>query len=224
MTAMLFFVLGATSGSFANALIYRLPKKLPVTKGRSACTSCRHTLGPFDLVPILSYLILRGRCRHCKAKIPFFYPLVETLVAILFCAAYIMFGLYSAIIIALLLFLLVVVAATDHNTQDIYDSHVALIFVLGASWVMLHHFFPQTFPHAPLPANSVIGFFAGGLPLLAIDRICLTFLKKDGFGYGDVKLMFAVGVFLGWQLTVLTFFLAFIAGGIYCFGNLDGYR
>lgn len=211
---MLFFVLGAVFGSFANVLIYRLPQKIPFAKERSVCTSCNHILGFIDLIPILSYFFLRGRCRFCKARFSFSYPLVEVLVAVLFLGSYVFFGLYSAIFVAFLLFLLVVVAVIDFHTQDIYDSFVVLLFVFGLAWVLLQHFFPGVFPHAPHLMSAVIGFFVGGLPLLVIDRLCLFFLKKDGFGYGDVKLMFAVGVFLGWQLTVLAFFLAFVGGGL----------
>ena len=213
ITASLFFFLGAVFGSFANVLIYRMPKKIPFAKERSACTSCGHTLGFVDLVPILSYVILRGKCRHCGAGFSAMYPLVEALVALLFLSVYLRFGFCDSVFVAFFSFVLVVVAIVDFYTQEIYDSLVALLFGCGFLWVVLGHFFPDVFLSAPNWHSSLIGFFVGGLPLLIINRLCVLFLKKEGFGFGDVKLMFAVGIFLGWQLVILVFFIAFVSGG-----------
>ena len=213
ITAMLFFVLGAIFGSFANVLIYRMPKKIPFAKGRSACTSCKEALGIVDLIPIISYCALRGKCRHCGARFSVSYLFIEILVALLFLGAYLRFGLYSSVFVVFILFVLVVLAIIDFHTLEIYDSLVAMLFGCGLFWVVLHHFFSDVFLYAPDWRSSIVGFFVGGFLLVLFNKLCLLFIKKEGFGFGDVKLMFAAGVFLGWQHTIVAFFLAFIIGG-----------
>ena len=133
--------MGMLFGSFANVLIYRLPKKMPFVKERSICTSCGHVLGFVDLLPFLSYFYLLGKCRFCKARFSISYPLVEIFVGFLSFGSYVIFGLFSAVLVALLLFILVVVAVIDFHTQDIYDSLAAFLFAVGLIWVLLHHFF-----------------------------------------------------------------------------------
>ena len=101
----------------------------------------------------------------------------------------------------------------DYRTQEIFDGVVIAIGITGVVWVLASLLLPDVFPYAPSWQNALIGAFVGGTSLFLIDRICMIILKKDGFGYGDVKLMIAVGIFLGWQHTILALILAFVSGG-----------
>ena len=195
-------------------MIYRLPAGTGFSAGRSFCVSCRHNLRFSDLLPIINYFLLRGKCRYCKTLISCRYPLVEASCGVLFVFAGIFFPLFSLIPVSLILFLLLVMSVIDYHTQEIFDGVVIAIGVTGAVWVLASFLLPEVFPFAPNWQNALIGAFVGGAALFLIDKICLIILKKDGFGYGDVKLMIAVGIFLGWQLTILALMLAFVSGGV----------
>ena len=211
---MFSFLFGICFGSFANVLIYRLPQNLEFANSRSKCITCSQVLGLFDLIPIASYIFLRGKCRHCGAFISFIYPFVEVVCGVLFVLASFFFPLYTLIPVSLILFMLLVISAIDYLTQEIFDGTIAALGIIGVLWVIASLLFGDAIPYAPSWYDAIIGAIAGGLPLFVIDRICLLVLKKDGFGYGDVKLMIAAGIFLGWQLTVLAFLLAFVSGGV----------
>jgi prepilin signal peptidase PulO-like enzyme (type II secretory pathway) len=103
------------------------------------------------------------------------------------------------------------VSFIDWDTKEIPDSLLIIGAVAGVMWVVSGHFLPEIFPLAPAWNNALFGIFAGALPLLIIDRITLLVYKKDGFGYGDVKLMAVAGIFLGWQLTLLALLFAVMA-------------
>ncbi|MCL2285283.1 MAG: prepilin peptidase [Firmicutes bacterium] len=196
------FVIGLLFGSFANVVIYRLPRKISVIKPPSACPSCQRRLSAVDLVPIFSWVILHGRCRMCKAKISVRYPLVELMCGLLFASMARFSPTLSVIPLCIFAFVLLTVSFIDRDTREIPD--VLLIFGAIASvlWVAL--------PYSLTWQNALLGVIAGAVPLLLIDRIALLLWKKDGFGYGDVKLMAVVGIFLGWQATLWAFFFAIL--------------
>ena len=207
-------VTGLCFGSFANVLIHRVPRRLSIIKSASACTACGAYIRPYDLLPVISWLVLHGRCRNCKMRISALYPLVEIACALLFVGMLTFTPTLSAIFLSLLGFNLLVVSVIDFNTQEIPDGLVVMAAVIGITWVSLGHF-SEYFPHTPGFIGALLGILTGGLPLLIIDKLVQVVLKKDGFGYGDVKLMAVCGVFLGWQLTLVAFFFAFVAGGMY---------
>jgi len=120
----------------------------------------------------------------------------------------------SAIPLSLFAFALLVVALIDWDTREIPDSLLIFIALIGLSWVALGHF-SNLLPLSPDFINAGLGILAGGMPLLVIDRLMLIFYKKDGFGYGDVKLMAVSGIYLGWRLVIVAFICAFLAGGMY---------
>lgn len=208
------FVVGLLFGSFANVVIYRLPQKKSIANPPSACLACSVRLTVIDLVPILSWLFLRARCRKCKAKISGRYPIVELMCGLLFASMVYYTPTLSAIPLCILAFLLLVISFIDWDTQEISDGLLIIGAVVGVAWVALGHFLPGLFPYSPTWINALLGIVAGAAPLLIIDRICLLVLKKDGFGYGDVKLMAMVGIFMGWQITLGAFFFGVIAGGV----------
>jgi len=204
------FFVGLLFGSFANVIIYRLPLKKSIVNPPSSCPSCNRQLAPIDLVPIISWVFLRMRCRFCREKISARYPIVELICGVLFASMvhytslqdYGHTATLSAIPMSIFALLLLIISYIDWDTQEIYDGLVIIGAVVGVTWVALGHFFPCTFPYSPTWYNALLGVVAGAAPLLIIDRITLLLLKKDGFGYGDVKLMAMVGVFLGWRLAL----------------------
>jgi leader peptidase (prepilin peptidase)/N-methyltransferase len=242
-TVLLIFVfaLGATIGSFLNVLIYRLPLKLNFVSGRSFCPHCEHPLSALDLVPILSYLGLRGKCRYCKEPISPRYMVVEALTGALALISYLAFlppagfllgagidslytgtaeeaGLvagwlpfavpaFSAAIIAavmsfFVLCLLVVVTYIDADTMEIPDSLSLWLAALG----LISFAFGPT---ASLPwYDHLIGAVCISVPMCI-----LAFVLVGSFGLGDVKLMAAAGLFLGWQLALVATFIAVLVGG-----------
>lgn len=200
-----FFFVGTCFGSLANVMVFRLPLGKSMIRPSSYCPACEHRILVFDLVPVLSYFILLGKCRHCKAKISIRYPIVEFLCGVLFAACAALYAFPAMAWFSLLCFALLTVTLIDMKVQEIPDSMVALIAVSAIAWLALG-------PESISPAEAAIGAAAGALPLLLLDRITLLALKKDGFGYGDVKLMGAAGLFLGWQGVAAAFFIAFVSG------------
>ena len=207
------FLLGAALFSFMNVVAWRLPRgKNPLT-GRSFCPQCGATLTAADLVPVFSYLFLRGRCRHCKASIPARYLLVELLGGVLalgcrwrFGTAYTLadglFGMRWQGLLALALCgVLLSISLIDAETQTIPDRLNAAVAVLAVLHLLLS-------PSGWL--SALIGAVCISVPMLLL---CLVI---DGaFGGGDIKLMAAAGLYLGWQHTLLAMFFGILGGGFY---------
>jgi len=120
----------------------------------------------------------------------------------------------SAIFLSIFAFLLLTVSFIDSDTQQIPDCLLVIATIVGVIWVVLGHYF-LIFPLTPGFIDAGLGILLGGMTLLILDRLTMMLYKKDGFGYGDVKLMAVAGLFLGWQLVCIAFFFAFITGGIY---------
>ena len=207
------FLLGAALFSFMNVVAWRLPRGMDPLQGRSHCPQCGHTLGAPDLVPVFSWLLLRGRCRHCGARIPVRYFLVEVLggVLALGCTRRFgtalsltqgLFGMSWAALTALAVCgILLSVALIDAETQLVPDRLNLALAVCGVVGTLLS-------PAGWLP--HLIGAFCVSVPMLLL---CLAI---DGaFGGGDIKLMAAAGLFLGWQNTLLAMFLGILGGGLY---------
>jgi len=205
------FLLGAALFSFMNVVAWRLPRGMDPLKGRSVCPQCGHTLGAPDLVPVFSWLFLRGRCRHCGAYIPARYLLVELLGGVLalgctwrYGAAYALpgglFGMSWAALLALAVCgILLSVSLIDAETQTIPDRLNLALAVCGAVSVLLSP--ADWLPH-------VIGALCVSVPMFLL---CLVI---DGaFGGGDIKLMAGAGFFLGARLTVVAAFLGILLGG-----------
>jgi len=209
------FIFGLCFGSFANVLAYRLPRKLSVIKPASSCPACKHRLGVLDLIPVLSHAFLRGRCRYCKKSISVRYSIVELICAMLFAGMVFFTTSLSAIPLAFLAFILLAITLIDWSIQEIPNNLVIAGSIAGVAWIAAAFFIPEILPHAPVWHNALIGAAVGAMPLLLIDRVCIWALKKDGFGYGDVKLMAMAGLFLGWHLTLVAFLFAFITAGAY---------
>ncbi|KJS14192.1 MAG: peptidase A24 [Peptococcaceae bacterium BRH_c8a] len=196
------FLLGACIGSFLNVCIYRLPREESVVYKPSHCPGCGNKLGVLDLVPILSYVFLRGRCRHCGSQISAQYPLVELITALLFLAAYITWGIsWHTASMWVFLAVLVSVSVVDIHHRIIPDEILVVGTILGLPLIFLTSISDLI--------SGLIGFFAAGLLLLAIAVV-----SKGGMGGGDIKLSAVMGLFLGWQGVAVALFLSFLIGGI----------
>jgi len=208
------FGFGLCFGSFANVLIHRIPRKISLVSPGSACRACGSPVSFYDLIPVINWILLKGRCRHCKKSISLRYPLIEITCGLLFTGMAIVTPSLSAIFLSLFAFVLLVISIIDFDTQEIPDGLLIFAAIIGVCWVVLGHYSPY-FPMAPGFIDAGLGILAGGLPLLLLDKLVLVLYKKDGFGYGDVKLMAVCGMFLGWRFTFVAFFFAFVTGGIY---------
>ncbi len=193
------FILGIVFGSFVNVLILRIPLKESVVKGRSHCMKCGHVLSPLDLVPLFSWIFLGGKCRYCKAPISKQYPTVEAATGILFAVTGIVCG-PSIRLIAYLpaIICLVAISVIDWRTYEIPLGFNIAILVFGAALTSFEN--TDRLSH-------IIGMLIVSIPLAIIYYAS----KGKALGGGDVKLMFAAGLLLGWKLTIV----AFIAGLLY---------
>lgn len=196
------FVVGCCIASFMNVVIYRVPLGISVAKGRSFCPSCHHQLHAVDLIPILSYLFLRGRCRYCKSQIPVRDTLLEFLGGIVAIVCFYRFGFdFMTLLSFVFLMILQAIAMIDLDTMEIPDGLVICILIVG---------FISLFVMDIDLISRIIGFFVLSVPLMI-----LNFIVPDAFGGGDIKLLAACGFLLGWQRVLLGMFIAVVIAGVY---------
>ena len=212
---MLLFVAaaGLAFGSFFNVIIYRLPRGLNLSRPPSACPSCGARIKPYDNIPVLSYLILRGKCRRCGRRISPIYPAVEILTAAGFVLVYLDAGRVVGLeFIAGCVFTgaLIVLGFIDARHQILPDA----ITMPGLALALVYSFFRHDLDFR----GALLGAVAGAGFLLLVYGAYLLIRKKEGLGMGDVTMMLMVGAFLGPFRTVLVLVLASFAGaafGIY---------
>ncbi len=206
MMAASIFALGAMVGSFLNVCASRLPKGRSLWMPGSACPACASPIRWYDNIPVVSFLLLRGRCRDCKGRIGWRYPIVEMGTALLFALAYLRIGWRSDLVLALLLLsTLVAITAIDLEHQLIPDRITLPGIVAGfAGSVVLG-------PGSWL--NSLLGIVVGGGVFFVIIVLSGLALGLPGMGGGDMKLGAMLGAFLGWKLLLLGLFLAAFLGG-----------
>lgn len=219
MVFVLIFIFGLIIGSFLNVCIYRMPKNESMVSPGSRCVSCKKPIPWYDNIPLLSYVLLRGRCRSCRAKISPRYFFVELISALCFLILFMHFRFdYIFWIYSLLASGLIVITFIDLEFQIIPDSiSIAGIF----AGLILSIIFPGaqgafTWERAFL--NSISGALIGGGLIYLTGVLGQFAFKKESMGGGDVKLMAMLGAFLGWKMAVLIFFLAPFFGapaGIY---------
>jgi len=197
------FVLGLLFGSFLNVCIYRIPSGESIVTGRSHCTSCGEAIKPYDLIPLLSYFILKGRCRNCGGAISPRYPIIEFLNAVLYAALFYRYGLTPAFCIyALFVSALIVATFIDIDKMVIPDRINISIIVIGV--------FACFISRDILWWERVIGFFAASFPLLIAMLI-----SKGGMGFGDIKLAAAAGLVVGYKFALFSLLASCIIGAVY---------
>lgn len=221
--ALISFFFGSMVGSFLNVCIYRLPRNESIVFPPSHCPGCQKALSWHDNIPFLSYILLKGKCRHCHKGISFRYFIVEFLTATLFLSLFLKFGLSWHMLIYLVFISgLIVATFTDFDHLIIPDEISLPGIILG---LILSTVYPPlqraihpwsnicTSPGEGFLA-SLIGALSGGLFLYAIGVLGGKVFKKEAMGGGDVKLLAMIGAFLGWQLVALTIFLSALSGSI----------
>jgi leader peptidase (prepilin peptidase)/N-methyltransferase len=226
------FFLGLAFGSFLNVCIYRLPLDLSVVTPRSACPRCQRAIAFYDNLPVVSWLILRGRCRHCKARISARYLFVELLTATVFLGGYAYFALtLTTLKYCVFGFLLLGLIFTDAETKLLPDKLTLPGLALGVLFSLLvpvHDVASQFLPgivslpfSADLAArlfsllDSLLGAALGASFIYGAGAVYLRWRGAEGMGFGDVKLMAMVGAFLGMKLTIFTIFTASLAGSLF---------
>jgi len=222
------FLFGCLIGSFLNVCILRIPADKSIVLPPSTCPKCGKHIAAYDNIPVLSWLILRGKCRHCKTKISAMYPAVELLTGLLFLASYLVFGLtVEAVKWAIFSALLVVLTITDLRERILPDEVNFFGLIVGlilslftksldgtALWISNRWFdFPP--PQAALSfADAVLGALAGSGLLWFVAEGYFRLRGREGMGLGDVKMMAAVGAFLGLKRTMMTVLAGSLLGSI----------
>ena len=204
---ILIFSLGLIVGSFSNVCIYRIPRNESVIYPASHCPKCRSKIKPIDNIPLLSYILLKGRCRNCKSKISIQYPIVELLTGLTYLIIYLIYGLsVQTLIYIILSSALIIIAFIDLNEQIIPDviSLPGIVIGLILSFIVPYISF----------INSVLGALIGGGIILIIAWVGSIIFKKEAMGGGDVKLAAMIGAFLGWRYTIISLFLGFFIGAL----------
>lgn len=202
----LWFVVGAMIGSFLNVCIHRLPRGESIVFPASHCVNCGKKLSPLDLIPILGYLLLRGRCRYCGSGISFRYPLVEAVSAGAFALVWIINGgnIFSFIFQVTFVSMLLVVFFTDLENQVVPDA----VTLPGIAVGLVYNYFDQNL------FSAIEGMMLGWLLLYLVGLAGKYIFKKDALGEGDLYVAALLGAFLGWDKLLLALFLAYILAAI----------
>ena len=211
------FLLGLIIGSFINVLVYRIPLEKSIVYPPSACTSCGKRLTAPDLVPVFSYIFLKGRCRHCGVPISGRYPLVELLTAFIFTAVFIKYGISVPFLAFIFLMtILIAVFFIDLDHRIIPDELVLAGIIGGVALLVYNCINPVPEIYGDLKWwTPAAGFFSGSVILLLVAIIGMIIYKSDeAMGIGDVKLMAPIGIFTGWKLCLTGLMLAIIIAGV----------
>jgi leader peptidase (prepilin peptidase)/N-methyltransferase len=200
--------LGLIIGSYLNVVVYRLPRGESTVWPGSHCTSCGAAIRARDNLPVVSYLLLRGRCRSCATPISWRYPAIEALTGLLFLACLLRFGLQLETPAALLFCcLMIVLAAIDIEHMLLLDRLTLPGLALGLLWQLW-------IPWAGGLLGGLLGAALGGGILLAISGAWYLLRREEGMGLGDVKMLAMVGAFLGWKGVIVTLFVSTLSGAI----------
>jgi leader peptidase (prepilin peptidase) / N-methyltransferase len=201
------FVFGAIVGSFLNVCIFRLPAEASIVKPRSQCPYCHHPIRNRDNIPLISFIILRGKCRDCGGKISWHYPLVELITALLALLLFLKFGLtLNFLIFFIFTAVLIVITFIDLDHQIIPDILtlpgipifcLAAIFLLKIPW-----------------QEALLGLLIGGGILFMIAFVYELISRREGMGGGDIKLLAMIGGFLGWKSLIFILLFSSFSGAM----------
>ena len=207
MGPIICLIFGLVIGSFLNVCIYRIPRNISIVKPFSFCPDCKNSIKPWHNIPVLSYIILEGKCAYCGNKISIRYPIVEFLNGFLYGIAYLNFGLNFILpFIFLFISALIVISFIDLEFQIIPDVISIPLIITGLIISLLPHGFDGLVSNIK---ESLLGILIGGGSLYIV-----ALLSKGGMGGGDIKLNAGVGAILGWQNALLTVFIGSLTGSI----------
>lgn len=197
------FIMGCMFGSFFNVCIYRLPLGISIVKPRSFCPNCKMSIKAWQNIPIISYILLMGRCQYCKTKIPFRYPFVELLTGMSYLVLLYNYGIsWELLEYIFFVSVLIIITFIDIDHQLILNCLTYPTIVVGLLISIINGMF----------IYSLIGVIVGFVIIYLLVVISPYLFGKEGMGYGDVKLVAAIGSFLGWQGVLLTIFIASFLG------------
>jgi len=211
----LIFILGLFFGSFLNVIVYRLPIGLSVVRPSSRCPHCNKKLGVIELVPVIGYLVLKGRCRDCGARIGIRYPLVEILTGLLFLLTYLYYNLtLEFFIYVTLLYLLFAIAQIDLHHRIVPNILVGVGLLIGLFFYLPHLLnifmaIPESLISARTFSDALWGMLLGGGIILIIFLV-----SRGGMGAGDIKLMALIGLYVGLRGTAVVLMFGFLLGAI----------
>ena len=195
MDFLLILVIASLWGSFANVCIYRLPLDKGVVSGRSYCPKCKKKITWYDNIPIISYLLILGKCRKCKKKISLQYPIVELITIITFLIIYSIYGVTTATVLLIILFLtFIIIFFIDLKHFIIPNSLTFPMMILG----FIKSFDPNLNSLFPNYVNSLIGGIFGYGIIWSIIFFYKLVRNKEGMGLGDAKLLAVIGFWFGW--------------------------
>lgn len=222
--AVIAVIAGLLIGSFLNVCIYRMPRDLSVVRPRSFCPGCEHAISWYDNIPLLSYIVLKGRCRYCAAPIPWRYPLVEALTAASFCTIVLTYGAgLLSIKLCVLAALLIGLIFSDFERLILPDEFTIGGAVVGLAFatvappppgifsLLVAGFLPDRW--IPFAEACFAAAFAGG-SLWLVGNLYYLIRKREGLGFGDVKMIAMVAAYLGLSGALLTLILGSLAGSI----------
>lgn len=216
------FVIGSLVGSFLNVCIVRIPNGESIVNPPSHCPHCKASIPAYCNIPLLSYVLLSGRCRSCRERISPRYFFVELLMGLMSLALYFRFDLsYMFFVSFVFAAALIVISFIDLDVRIVPDVISLPGIILGLAFSIIGYFF-YYLPLAatPSPLSSVIGIVAGGGFLLATAWVYEKFTGVEGMGGGDIKLLAMIGAFLGWPSVPVTLFIASLLGSIIGIGGM----
>ena len=207
--AITIFILGLLIGSFLNVCIYRIPRGESIAYPPSHCTSCGNNIKYYDLIPVLSWIFLRGKCRKCSEKISIRYALVEITTAILFLLTYFQYGvsIYLARYLILIPFL-IVIAMIDYDTMEVYTTTTWIGIAMGVVLLGVNFYVGE-----PVVTYIYGGLLGAGI-IIFIILLSKLIIGTEGMGWGDAEICGLCGLFLGFKLTFTMMFFSFIIGGV----------
>ena len=210
MFYLLFIILGGIWGSFSNVCIYRLPENKGIIAGRSFCPSCKNKIQWFDNIPILSFVLLKGKCRHCKSIISLQYLIVELISSVAFVTIYYFFGLtFTTLLLLILSVFFIIIFFIDLKHFIIPNVLTFSLMIIGFIKSFDPNLNKAIFPNY---INSLIGGFVGYSIIWLIIYFYKKIRKKEGMGLGDAKLMAAIGFWFGWvSIPIVIFISSFVA-------------
>lgn len=201
-----FFMIGTIFGSFYYVVAYRIPKGESIVSPPSHCPNCNHRLGPLELIPIFSYLLQLGKCKNCKCKISIFYPLFEFICGLLFGLSFLSYGFsFELIIVLLFVSMIMIIILSDYYYMIIPDE--VLIF-FGVS-IIISMFFINGWYYALM---HILYGMVSFVIMYSLKLFGDFLFKKESMGGGDIKLLFMFGLMFGWQMSIVSIFLASIIG------------
>ena len=221
---MIVFIFGAAVGSFLNVCIARIPNGESIVHPRSHCPKCKALIPVYCNIPLLSYVLLRGRCRSCGEEISPRYFVVELLTACLAVALYYQFGFSLAFLVSFIFVAaLIVISFIDLDVRIVPDVISLPGIVAGLLFsVVARYVINDPFELIPSPLSALVGVLVGGGFLLALAWAYEAFTGVEGMGGGDIKLLAMIGAFLGWTSIPFTLFFASLTGSVIGLGFMIG--